>query len=221
LNRVCTQLAVAYFPLYARPCAEYLSQLLQSEHKNYHSVALQITKIFLEQPNAIEYVNGFDDIIKLSHQAVTRAMIDSKTSFSSISQTTVLSTVTTSDNPDDKNRVRMPRFTITRQNKPNIGSISEEGPNSTNSAGGSSSLINWEMELAGAAADVIATVIILFKNKDDKARSKNAGPRSSMVPSQHTNLLQSHRVMPIRTLRNTITALQQVVRSSPMFPKSN
>ena len=28
------------------------------------------------------------------------------------------------------------------------------------------------------------------------------------------------RAMPIRSLRNAIVALQQVVRSSPMFPKS-
>jgi len=73
LTKVCTELASAYFPTYASPCADYLIHLLQSAFKPYHYVVLKITNEFLLQKDSIQFVKSFDEIISMAHDIVTKA----------------------------------------------------------------------------------------------------------------------------------------------------
>lgn len=103
----------------------------------------------------------------------------------------------------------------------------------------------YDYQLAGPAADLIATVISLFNsNRKPEAAKKlkrhdRLGSLAQFKPSDLLAVREGDgeesrgrsmstltfsnvnvRVLPIRSLRNAIHALQQVVRSSPMFPKT-
>lgn len=216
LRRVCMELCDAYFPQYAQACGEYLTALMESESDGYHPVVLKITNQFLQHQNALTWVNRFDTIISIAHETLTKIVgADS------------------ADVPGRRQRASM---------GPSIsGSVGshKETPRSVS---------EHDLELAAPSADLVSTVIALF-NRANSPKPERKGHRGHTRTASHLSLdfgrrltgsavsldddedrgragsgagssgFISVRCMPIRSLRNAINALQQVVRSSPMFPK--
>jgi hypothetical protein len=155
-------------------------------NKQYHSMVLRATRIFLEQRNAIEYVNSFDAIIKLAHQIVVKKAAAAAAASASAS-----------------------------------------------AAGGAGEDASATALLAGPAADLIATTISLFKRASSEgaptvvSTTSAAGRRATKQQHQRAQsalsavgVVMQHSILPVRSLHNAIGALRQVVRTSPMFPKT-
>jgi hypothetical protein len=227
IKQVCAQLAAAYFPQYAQAAAEYLTALLQSDFTVYHAVVFKITNQFLLQDSAMEYVKAFDEIVSMAHEAVTK--------------------IVGADAADVTTRVAKRSSAVT---------VTERQSTITGPKPGEAGKVSaYDFEIAGPAADVVATVISLF-NKSSNSKNLKKGahrrndPRSGMHSMAFHGLEKSAlerlstvaplspddartrastaafnfsnvnvRALPIRSLRSAINALQQVVRSSPMFPK--
>jgi len=184
LAKVCTRISEAYFPQYSYACAEYLTSLLRSDFREYHSVVLKMTKVFLNQPRAPDYVNNFAEVISISHGAVAILQKSSdKHKGLGADAETAMRVLTTK-------HLKHP-YPDAKPAEEHKGALSADHV--------------YPEVIAEPAADVIATVITLFTS------SQGPHARSS------TDVI-TFRALPIRSLRNTIDALSNVVRCSPLFP---
>jgi len=228
LTQVCTALSTAYFPVYAKHCAEALTVLLQSEFKQYHPIVLQITDKLLSQRNAIVYVKAFDEIISIAHGAVTRTGVGTQNPPPAMGRESSRDTPIVDTTPLDMKTVGVtgPRESVVEM------PLDGEMPAVSSEAA-------YHFEMAARAADVIATVIALFSREQElkeqryneltaadmvkPTRGKKKGHSRTITTAISGNTQQvvnmNARAMPVRSLRNAIDALRQVVQCSPMFPK--
>eukprot|EP00455_Lapot_gusevi_P028844 TRINITY_DN3089_c0_g1_i6.p1 TRINITY_DN3089_c0_g1~~TRINITY_DN3089_c0_g1_i6.p1 ORF type:complete len:261 (-),score=66.69 TRINITY_DN3089_c0_g1_i6:387-1169(-) len=208
LLRACSQLAVAYFPSYAGPCAEYLTRLLENRAVDYGGVVFKIVSVFLCQENAILYIDSFRHIIQMAHDVIAQGEFSDRLSSSAPSLPPSLTpsfSSSSSSSSSTSSSLAAPAATLVTT-AVLVFKYFEQPPNISSPVPLSSSP---HANAAPTSRSARAQSVQELKRRSISERRLSKDRRSSV-------LLQA---LPHSSIRYVIGALRQVVASSPMFPK--